>query len=384
MKTLSNVMSTASAVITSLALCSAPANADLLANWRLDEASGPAVNDANSAFNGTINSATQNQPGKIGTAYSFSGGSHANVNPGGAGAPAAPAPSPTGTVSAWVNPTAGAWTGNIVYLQNPTFIQFRLEADNKLTYRQDGGRDRVINTGAGAVPDGVWTHVVAVVDPGSIKLYINGSLSITGLGSNGYVTNNSTFLQIGAGAGQNFEGSIDDVAVWNTALSAGKVGTLGSILAANGGALSDYNAFQMDKLFTVHDTGTPAAVSSTAGTLTWTKFTGGSGTAGSVTYDVPSQTYMAFFDATSGVTAVASGSSAPLQLAVTQNGANLEFTWNSQTGKLYDLLSATDLTTAPATWGVWNGNADINASFLTIPRPGDPKRFFALREKDGP
>jgi hypothetical protein len=43
-------------------------------------------------------------------------------------------------------------------------------------------------------------------------------LSFTGSGSNGYVTNNSTFLQIGAGAGENFEGSIDDVAVWNTAL----------------------------------------------------------------------------------------------------------------------------------------------------------------------
>ncbi len=382
MKTPSNFISSAAAVISSLALCSAPANADLLANWRLDDASGQAVSDANAVFNGTVNGATQNQTGRIGAAYSFSGGNDVNVNPAGASAPAAPAPSPTGTVSAWVNPTAGAWTGNIVYLQNPSYIQFRLEANNVLTYRQDGSHERVVN--GGIVPDGVWTHVVAVIDPGSIKLYINGSLSITGSGSNGYVTNNSTFLQIGGGSGNNFVGSIDDVAVWNTALSAGKVGTLGSILATNGGALSDYNAFQMDKLFTVHDTGTPVAVSSTAGTLTWTKFTGGSGTAGSVTYDVPTQTYMAFFDATSGVMAVASGSSASLLLAVTQNGANLEFTWNNQTGKLYDLLSATDLTTAPAAWGVWNDHADIDAGFLTIPRPGDPKRFFALREKDDP
>lgn len=372
----------ATVAIALLALCNTPTNAALLGNWRLDDASGSAVNDANATFNGTVNSATQNQPGKIGTAYSFSGGGNVNVNPGGGSAPAAPAPSPTGTVSAWVLPTAGAWTGNIVYLQNPSFIQFRLESNNVLTYRQDGSHERVVS--GGTVPDGVWTHVVAVISPSSIKLYINGALITTGSGSNAYVTDDSTYMQIGAGAGNNFEGSIDDVAMWNTELSAGKVGTLGSILTVNGGALNDYSAFQMDKLFTVYDTGAPDSVVSTAGTLEWTKFTGDSGSAGSVTYDVPTQTYKAFIDGTSGVMAVVSGSSAPLQLVVTQNGANLDFTWNGQSGKLYDLLSATDLTTAVAVWDVWNGNADINANFLSIPRPGDPKRFFALREKDGP
>ena len=64
------------------------------------------------------------------------------------------------------------------------------------------------------------------------------------------------------------------------------------------------------------------------------------------------------------------------------NGAILN--WNLQAGKVYDLLSATDLTTPPADWDVWNGNADMIADSLTIPWPGDPKRFFALRERDGP
>jgi hypothetical protein len=282
-----------------VALAATGAKGALIANWRLDETSGSAVCDANATFNGTVNSATQNQSGKIGTAYSFSGGSNVNVNPGGSSAPAAPAPSPVGTVSAWVLPTAGAWTGNIVYLQNPTYIQFRIEADNTLTYRQDGGHDRVINSSAGAVPDGVWTHVVAVVDTSSIKLYINGGQNGSGAGSNGYVSNDTTFLQIGAGAGNNFDGSIDDVAIWDTALSVGKVGTLSSILSANGGALNDYSALNMDKLFQVYDTGNSQSVTSNAGTLMWEKFTGGTGTAGSVTYT--GGVYYAFFDATSGV-----------------------------------------------------------------------------------
>jgi len=296
-----NFKPVAAMAIASVMLCNSPAVADLLASWRLDETSGPALSDANATFSGTISGAVQNQPGKIGTAYSFSGGNYVNVNPGGASAPGAPAPSPTGTVSAWIQPTAGSWTGNIVYLQNPTFIQFRMEAANNLTYRQDGGRDRVVSTGAGAIADGVWSHVAATVSPSSIRLYINGSLITTGSGSNGYVSNNSTFLQIGGGAGQNFEGSIDDVAVWNTVLSEGMVGTLANTLAVNGGMLNDYNAFMMDKLFTAYDSGTPQSVDSTIGSLTWTKFTGETGTAGSVTYDAANLTYRAFFDSTSGV-----------------------------------------------------------------------------------
>ncbi|MDA0765921.1 MAG: LamG domain-containing protein [Verrucomicrobia bacterium] len=373
-------MSVATVTISLIALCNTPANAALAGNWRLDEASGPAVSDVSTTLNGAlVGPPVQDQAGRIGTAYTFGGGS--SVKPGG-GVAVPPAPSPVGTISAWVNPTEGAWTGNIAFWQNPTYIQFRLESNNALVYRQDGGHDRRVR--GGIVPDGVWSHVVAVVDASSIKLYINGALSTSAGGSNGYVSSATTFMQIGAGAGNNFEGSIDDVAVWDVALSDGQVGTLGSILEVNGAALNDYNAFLMDKLFTAYETGTPQSVDSNAGTLTWSKFTDGSGTAGSVTYDEPTQTYRAYFDGTSGVMTSASEASAPLLLSVTQNGANLNFTWNSQPGKVYDLLSATALTTAPASWEVWNGNADLTGSSLIIPLPGDPQRFFALREKDAP
>ena len=380
MKTHSCVTSVATAAISLIALSSTSANAAIAGNWRLDEASGPAVSDVDMSLDGAlVGSPLQDQAGRIGTAYTFGGGS--SVNPGG-GVTVPPAPSPVGTVSAWVNPTEGEWTGNIAYWQNPTYIQFRLEPNNVLVYRQDGGHDRVVS--GGVVPDGVWSHVVAVVDESAIKLYINGVPSTHPGGSNGYVSSATTFMQIGAGAGSSFEGLIDDVAVWDTALSDGQVGILGSILEVNDAALHDYNSFLMDKLFTAYESGTPQSVDSNVGTLTWSKFTNGSGTAGSVTYDEPTQTYRAYFDGTSGVATSSSESSVPLLLSVTQIGANLDFTWNSQPEKLYDLLSAVALTTDPASWDVWNGKGDLTGNSLSIPLPGDPQRFFALREKDAP
>jgi hypothetical protein len=68
---------------------------------------------------------------------------------------------------------------------------------------------------------------------------------------------------------------------------------------------------------------------------------------------------------------------------------NYDFEWNSQEGKVYDLVSSTDLSSAPNTWPVWDGRADLIASppsntLTNIPGGGDPRRFFVLIEKDAP
>lgn len=83
-----------------------------------------------------------------------------------------------------------------------------------------------------------------------------------------------------------------------------------------------------------------------------------------------------------------SGPTLPLSLKIepSATGAGLySFTWNSQNGLLYDLVSSTDLSTAPSTWAVWEGQADldgtgeeITVSDLSI---DGPKRFFAVVEK---
>ena len=76
------------------------------------------------------------------------------------------------------------------------------------------------------------------------------------------------------------------------------------------------------------------------------------------------------------------------------NPGHYDFEWNSQAAKVYDLLSATDLSTAPAGWEVYDpdgpgGNdpyADIPSAGATTTLPGvsavGPLRFFVVRERD--
>jgi hypothetical protein len=85
-----------------------------------------------------------------------------------------------------------------------------------------------------------------------------------------------------------------------------------------------------------------------------------------------------------GIQVVEVGKSAPLSLTVENSGSDLDFTWNGIAGKVYDLLSPTDLDTPISTWAVWDGNETMVGNTLTIPRPVDDTRFFAIIEKDVP
>ena len=82
-------------------------------------------------------------------------------------------------------------------------------------------------------------------------------------------------------------------------------------------------------------------------------------------------------------------------LSITRNGANYDFSWPSQSGKVYDLLSSTDLSTSLATWAVYDpdgpsGNDPYGDILATAPTnllsavpPSGSVRFFAVREKAG-
>jgi lysophospholipase L1-like esterase len=81
-------------------------------------------------------------------------------------------------------------------------------------------------------------------------------------------------------------------------------------------------------------------------------------------------------------------------LEITRTGANYDFSWPNESGKVYDLLSSTNLSTSPATWAVYDpdgpgGNdpysnilATAPTNFLsTVPGSG-PVRFFVVAERD--
>ncbi|MFP6857611.1 MAG: discoidin domain-containing protein, partial [Roseibacillus sp.] len=72
-----------------------------------------------------------------------------------------------------------------------------------------------------------------------------------------------------------------------------------------------------------------------------------------------------------------------LFLDVASSGDDLVLTWESGGGELFNLRSETDLSNGePLTWPIFDGHEDIVATppfnTLTIPRPADSERFFAI------
>lgn len=74
-----------------------------------------------------------------------------------------------------------------------------------------------------------------------------------------------------------------------------------------------------------------------------------------------------------------------LQLNIASDEEGLDFSWMSTEGKLYDLVSSTDLSIPIDQWPVYEENEDIPAelpmnTLSAVPANG-PKRFFAIIEK---
>ena len=79
----------------------------------------------------------------------------------------------------------------------------------------------------------------------------------------------------------------------------------------------------------------------------------------------------------------------PLMITPGVEGAGTyDFTWNSQDGKIYDLVSSTNLSIPLPEWPVYDGNAALTATApenMLIAIPGNGAiRFFAVIEKDPP
>ncbi len=79
------------------------------------------------------------------------------------------------------------------------------------------------------IRDGLWHHVVGVKTSTQLKIYIDGSLSGTPASHSLGTTSNSADLAFGKSllfSDDEFEGNMDDVRIYNSALSAGEISTL--------------------------------------------------------------------------------------------------------------------------------------------------------------
>ena len=98
-----------------------------------------------------------------------------------------------------------------------------LDTSNKVRFEVGNGTNSQTVTSAAAV-DTNWHHIVATFASGSLKLYLDGSLSASATASFSTTATNSSTLDVGrAGTSNYYGGSLDEIAIYGSALTATQI-----------------------------------------------------------------------------------------------------------------------------------------------------------------
>ena len=195
----------------------AAAQSGLVAAYSFDEGSGTSVKDSSSnSNNGSITNAAWTASGRYGAALAFNG-ANALVS-----VPSSSSLRLTGamTLEAWIRPTTvSAQWRDVIYKGNDNYF---LEGTSNRSGRPAAGGSVWSGNlyGTSALAVNTWTHLATTYDGSTMKLYVNGTLVASGARSGALETSGNP-LQIGGDSifGQYFAGSIDDVRVYNIALT---------------------------------------------------------------------------------------------------------------------------------------------------------------------
>ena len=205
---------------------SASAQNGLVAAYGFNEGSGTTTTDASGNANtGTLSGATWSTAGRYGGALAFDGTSAWVTVP-----DAAVLDLTTGmTLEAWVYASSvGAWR---TVLMKETANGFSYGLDASDTNRRPSAWIRrtadIGATGTSAFPANSWVHLAATYNGSTLILYLNGSPVVT-RAITGAIVTSSQPLRIGGAApyvGENFAGRIDEVRIYNRALTASEIQT---------------------------------------------------------------------------------------------------------------------------------------------------------------
>ena len=206
----------------------AQAATGLVGAYSLNEGAGTTAADSSGANNaGTLSGASWTAAGKYGGGLSFDGvNDRINI------ADAASLDLTNGmTLEAWVKPTAitSDWR-TVVLKEQTTGLAYALYATDGASrppaaYINTGGADKSA-VGTANLSLNTWTHLATTYDGSSLRLYVNGNLART-LTTSGNVVVSSSPLRIGGNAvwGEWFSGVIDEVRVYNRALTQTEIQT---------------------------------------------------------------------------------------------------------------------------------------------------------------
>jgi len=202
-----------------------PPSTGLVAAYGFNEGTGSTVADASG--NGNVGTVTNGAwaTGRFGSALSFNG-TNSIVQ---VASSTSLSLTSAMTLEAWIQPTA-TQSGWRTIMQRQVDAYFLNASNDSGPLLPSGG-----GTFAGTVayvigptpsPVGSWTHIALTYDGATLKLYVNGALASSAARS-GAIQSSTTPLWIGGNVpyGEYFHGLIDELRIYNRALSATEVQT---------------------------------------------------------------------------------------------------------------------------------------------------------------
>lgn len=214
----------------------------LVGYWGLDDGSGTSATDSSTNGNtGTLTNGPTWTTGQIGGAVNFDG-TDDHIT---AGAPTALNMTGAMTVSAWIYPETfggGGGKGRIIDKDGNATTGFIFAVDNVTVA---SGFAFMVNTtvaprflgAANTITLNTWQHVTATLDGNKIATLYKNGMKVASASVSEFPTTGSNNFVIGGRTtdnARNFDGSIDEVRVYNRALSADEVGQLYHLSAPTG------------------------------------------------------------------------------------------------------------------------------------------------------
>ena len=218
-------LSAASAQATATATADpTPPASGLVLAYGFEETSGTVATDASPVKNnGTVNGATGTASGRFGRALSFDGVNDRVDVPDAASLDLSAAM----TLEAWVRPTSNSgWRTALIKERGTTDLVYGLYSSSGAAPNTENVTNvKNVATGPGPLALNTWSHLASTYDGSALRLFVNGTQVATKAVS-GAMPNTVNPLRIGGNAvwGEYFSGLIDEVRVYNRALSAAEIG----------------------------------------------------------------------------------------------------------------------------------------------------------------
>jgi hypothetical protein len=205
----------------------------LFAHWPFDDQADPTQDTSPSAYTADLNTSNASfVPGKFASGLQLSGSDTAQVGD-------MPLSGNALSIAAWVkhNGAHSSGTWEMIVGKNWTGLGFGVNASSdqfRFQIRLSDGSDffAQFNDASTVIPPDTWTHIAGVRSGSSIALYVNGVVvpaSFTTGASTLPINDNGDALYLGShnfGGGNYWRGVLDEVRIYQRALSAAEVATL--------------------------------------------------------------------------------------------------------------------------------------------------------------